>query len=183
MLMLVNIGLIVYVLVGSDAAPPNQPKPSENISAYERPERPPHGRPADDAQRGKLPPPGHGPRGAFRFEVIDIFDLDSAQQLDFAQLAHAHNSAMTTIDQTQKSLIRSYFDVLNSERDMALADSLLELIGRSGADKIRVTQSHFEDVRNLLTEDQATHYGEFTRRAIDVLLLPRKKMPRRPKDF
>lgn len=116
--------------------------------------------------------PPHRQEHRFLNEAIEILQLNEKQAKKFEILAKEHSQDMEIIQVTQSELTTEYFELTKNKNK---SDSLLNLIKKGEIQKIKITKSHFEDVKKILIKSQLPNYSEFEREALDRILL--KKRP------
>ena len=116
------------------------------------------------------PKPGSGPKRR-QDEMAQELNLTPEQKEQFAALALGHRESITALNGQGKELMRTFFssvsseDITDRQKDVLLRDILgLE------EEKILVTYHHFEDLRNICTEEQKAHFGEVMLRIIPLLI-------------
>jgi hypothetical protein len=129
--------------------------------------------------------PGHRPPhpADLKHEMIRELHLDRNQADAFHRLASGHHEAMLDNQAQQRELLRNYFKPLADGSAPVQQDSLLEAIQALERQQVVTTYQHFEDVKNLLNENQKKDFPTFLRKAMDILLLnndePRQQPPMR----
>ncbi len=108
--------------------------------------------------------------------ISEKLNLNEEQRDSYFQLAKSHNEAMSQVNRKQKPLIREYFNSLKLEtKDPATQDSLLELINQLDQEKLTLTYSHFEELKNICDPDQVVVFEGIMDEIFQVLLGGQKK--------
>lgn len=128
---------------------------------------------------GRRMPPGGGPEN-FRNIVIRELQLDDRQQEDYLRSARAHREGMNRLERDQAELTRAYFDGLKSGTQSGGRDSLLAKIQAIEASKVELTYRHFDELKAICREDQLGHFPRILDRALNLMLLKRRKAPPHP---
>lgn len=111
-----------------------------------------------------------------RSEVIALLRLDEQQAAELNKLADEHTRRMIDFKKQQAELLSPYFqNVINAEGKMA-NDSLqhVDYLALERA-KIEMTYAHFQEIKDLLKEEQLPHFQEFMNNTINRVLLGKKK--------
>ena len=69
---------------------------------------------------------------------------------------------MILLRDEQKQLVKNYF--------LKPTDSLLNRIKNIEAEKIKITEKHFENMRSVLKEDQLSYYKDFKHEILKSIL-------------
>lgn len=103
------------------------------------------------------------PKGEmFQERAIEILKLNAHQKSLFLDLAKKHQENLTELHQEQTKLTDSYFH--------QTSDSLLDAIGKLETKKINLTQKHFTEIKDILTQEQLPYFKTFKKEALQVIL-------------
>ncbi|MEM9326420.1 MAG: hypothetical protein AAGA85_12210 [Bacteroidota bacterium] len=128
-------------------------------------------------------PRGRGPGGPQLIKVIsDKLVLAPDQVEQFQELARNHHAAMQKVAEAQQPLILSYFDLLNYEDSIQLQEQILDQLLILEREKLTLTYSHFEALKEQLDPDQRDRFGSILEDITMVLLGREKKNPPPPRD-
>lgn len=119
----------------------------------------------------------------FRSEVINILNLNDQQQSAFRKLAHEHNQSMIMLKEQQQDLLPPYFANLAEPSESIDPDKILTKFQQLEREKIEVTYQHFQDIKNLLNQEQLPYFKGLMGKLIDELLLEKQVPPSPPKDI
>lgn len=122
-----------------------------------------------------MPPPHHHPRTPNGNHAKKHMSLTEQQQDKFMLLATQHQKQMIHYNQQQHSLIEQYFSPLINPNIVIHSDSLLTAIKRLEEQKVTITYQHFEDIKNILQENQYTLFEDFVQKSINIILQRREK--------
>lgn len=92
----------------------------------------------------------------------EMLYLEDSQQIQFKKFSEIHHEAMVLLQEEQKKVVKNYF--------MQPTDSLLNRITVIEAEKIKVTETHFENMRSVLKDDQLLYYEQFKDKALKFIL-------------
>lgn len=126
----------------------------------------------------RLPP--HNGQPPFMQEAIETLQLKDEQIAEFQALAKEHGEEMKALQTKQTEAIARYFETLKDESQAAESENLLNAIKDLETEKVTHTRKHFEDVKNILNDDQLKNYPMFVDRAIEALLGNSKNAPTPP---
>ena len=132
---------------------------------------------------GHRPPHQGDGNSPFKQEAIAILNLNEEQQAEFEKIAKAHHEEMMKLEQTQKELVRPYFDGLANPDKESERQKLEFEIQKLEVQKLKLTYLHFLEVKSILTESQIPQFEIFTKKAIQRILLDGKKPLGPPKDL
>lgn len=139
------------------------PKPTLPTAMAEFP--PPH-----QGIDGELPPPpsdnlpslGKSQRLSFAQKAPRLLQLDDEQSQAFSRLAKQHASNIAKLKKQQNQLTERYF--------MQPSADLLDEIAEIDKQKVSLTESHFNDVYQLLTPEQQPNFSAFKQAALQVII-------------
>jgi len=99
-----------------------------------------------------------------RFEQLAVqkMKLTKEQQDKFLEFAHAHRERMMQLFDRQSDIVVAYFT--------QPADSLLEQLTQIEREKVEATQQHFNQIKNILNENQLPLFYEFKQQALRSIL-------------
>ena len=133
---------------------------------------------------GTARPPIPPDNGASLIQIIgDKLNLTKKQMGQFEGMAKQHRKTMTKLQEEQKPLIQSYFELLKSPIKQDSSDKLLNEILTLEKEKLTKTYSHFEELKTILTVDQTDQFDKIVDDILKVLLEGEKKLPPPPRDF
>tara|TARA_R110002126_G_scaffold286177_2_gene437652 strand:- start:4558 stop:4971 length:414 start_codon:yes stop_codon:yes gene_type:complete len=92
----------------------------------------------------------------------EVLLLDHIQDTQFKEFSKKHNESMILLRDEQKQLVKNYF--------LKPTDSLLNRIKNIEAEKIKITEKHFENMRSVLKEDQLSYYKDFKHEILKSIL-------------
>lgn len=116
--------------------------------------------------------------------ISEKLNLSAAQEEQYAQLAAKHAMLMRELSDEQKDAITSYLDMLKTERiDSARMKALLERHSVLETTKLTATFSHFEELKEICSEEQKANFDLVLEDIKRVLLGSGKKGPPPPRDF
>jgi len=119
--------------------------------------------------------PKHPPtKKHFRAELIKTLRLNKQQKPVFKKLAGMHNDKMKVINQKQQKLILPYFESLAKPNDSINTNNILTQYQQLEREKLEVTYLHFEEVKNLLNDEQLPLFEGLIEKFIDEVLLNKK---------
>lgn len=101
--------------------------------------------------------------------ILRTLQFDDQQQKAFRHLADAHREDMIHIQRKSKELVKGYFRTLTS-KDEGEKALLLDEIEALEKQKLTITYSHFEDLRDLCREDQLVHFSKALDGAVQQIL-------------
>ncbi|MFC6268122.1 hypothetical protein [Frigoriflavimonas asaccharolytica] len=106
----------------------------------------------------------HGPpRGeGAKFNATEILHLNKDQEGNFDNIAKAHQHKMVEIQNHQKKLTEEYFATSNKK--------FLNEICALEVEKIKFTNTHFEEVKSILNKDQIQYYQDFKNKAVNIII-------------
>lgn len=107
----------------------------------------------------KGPPPRNHEE---RFDGNSILHLTGNQNSQFNDMAVKHHDKMMEIQNQQKVLTEQYFA-------KPTAKLLNEICMLENA-KISYTNSHFEEVKSILTKEQLPYYQDFKNKAVNIII-------------
>jgi len=122
--------------------------------------------------------PNHPPRADLKRGAIDILKLDDGQGETFFNLAKEHQQKMKVFNQSQKELLKPYFNSLvdSTGRNKNVLDKVEQLERQ----KIESIYRHFQDIKSILKKEQLSVFEEFMDDAIKRILPESKgKSPRK----
>ncbi|MGD1892569.1 MAG: hypothetical protein ACFB15_18510 [Cyclobacteriaceae bacterium] len=136
----------------------------------------------------KGPSPGRPPipleKGTSLMKTIgEKLNLTSGQMDQYENMAKQHRQVMINLQEEQRPLLRSYFELLKSPIEQDSSDNLLTEILILERRKLTTTYSHFEELKTILTVDQADQFESIVDDILRVLLSGEKKLPPPPRDF
>jgi len=105
-------------------------------------------------------PPHHN--GGFRDRAVEILNLNENQKQAFFISAQKHKEAIDDLVNEQKKLTISYFN--------NPSDALLNSIKEIEIEKIEVTQTNFNEIESLLTQEQKPKFEEFKKQALLLII-------------
>ena len=124
-----------------------------------------------------IPPSGD------RMRAIDSLKLNGTQHDAFLASAKKHELLMTELVEKQRDLLRPYFQQLIKENEKVDKLQLFAQLKQLESQKLQSTYQHFEEIKNILTEEQMADFELFMNRMLEKILLEREKKPRPPKEF
>lgn len=131
----------------------------------------------------KGPPKTHG-NGASQIQVIgDKLSLTADQMDQYTEMAKEHRETIKRLQEQQKPLVQSYFELLKVPIDSQAYEQLISKILALERNKITYTYSHFEGLKAILTKNQTAQFDKIVDDIVHVLLGEEKNMPPRPRDF
>ncbi|TSE09177.1 MULTISPECIES: hypothetical protein [Aquimarina] len=95
-------------------------------------------------------------------DAIEILHLDQAQDIQFKKISRRHGKAMSELRNKQKQCIQEYF--------RAPSNSFLDCIKDIEAQKIKITEEHFEAMKSVLRKEQLIQYKYFKDKAVKFIL-------------
>lgn len=119
------------------------------------------------------PRPGMG-RHPFQKKIITHLQLDKNQESTFLQLASDHDKEISSRIGRQKKAIDQYFIPLYQLDNLPSNDSLLNTIGILENEKIKLTYTHFQEVKQILTLEQKRKFSPILSEALTILLETRR---------
>ena len=131
----------------------------------------------------KPKPPHSAHSHNFQSEVIHLLKLDPEQQAAFRKLAESHNQNIKLLSSQQEKLLLPYFESLTDSTQYVDKVKNLNQFQLLERQKIETTYQHFEEIKNILHQEQLPRFEEFMKIIIDNLLLKNKKNPPPPKEF
>jgi hypothetical protein len=105
-----------------------------------------------DMNRGNGPSKGMGK---------DMLNLGDEQKDLFQASANKHQRLMESLSKDQADLLNAYFDNLITFTNHSQKDSLLSNFTNVEAQKLELTYEHFEEVKEILTDDQFENFEKF----------------------
>lgn len=122
-------------------------------------------------------PRQEGPMRPFN-RAIDVLKLDKEQHEIFFQSARRHDQDMEDISFQQRELLETYFSTLIIPESNSQADSILQQVQQLESQKIQSTYQHFEEVKELLREDQIPNFEVFINNMLKMILNTRgRRLP------
>jgi len=118
----------------------------------------------------------------FQAKIIKELDLNEQQATTFRALAQEHRQAINAINERQRTLIPPYFKSLVDTSIHVNDTSILSEFEILEREKLVVSRRHFQEIKNLLTQEQAPHFKGFMDGFIKKIVLNSKKPPHPPKD-
>lgn len=130
-----------------------------------------------------LAPPPHMNRGNGPSKGIgkNMLNLDDEQKDLFQASANKHQRLMESLSKDQADLLNAYFDNLITFTDQSQKDSLLSNFTNVEAQKLELTYEHFEEVKEILTDDQLENFEKFISELLNRTVLKRNRRPKKPK--
>lgn len=117
-------------------------------------------------------------RMAFK-HIKEVLKLDEAQFKSFRASATKHRKSINAIDKEKKMLLKPVFENFNGSS--IVNDSILSKAANFQKQKIQLTLNHFEEVKNILREDQYAAYARFVKMAsVKLLSLDQGQRPLEP---
>lgn len=98
----------------------------------------------------------------FRIKAVGVLNLNPEQKKQFNELADQHRAKMKELNEQQKLLTATYFN--------KPTESGLEAIQEIQSQRIEVTQSHFNEIKELLNPQQMPNYEAFKKEALQRIL-------------
>lgn len=131
------------------------------------------------------PRPRHQPPNRnFQSEVIEMLHLNNQQASTLRGLADGHKEEIEKINARQASLLTAYFESLDDSLERVNKDSLLNHFQQSEKEKIEMTYQHFQDIKELLNDEQLPYFESFINKTTDRLLLSKeRRSPPPPRNF
>lgn len=109
-----------------------------------------------------LPSRGKSQRLSFAQKAPRLLQLDDEQSQAFSRLAKQHASNIAKLKKQQNQLTERYF--------MQPSADLLDEIAEIDKQKVSLTESHFNDVYQLLTPEQQPNFSAFKQAALQVII-------------
>ena len=107
--------------------------------------------------------------------AIDLLKLNEQQHVQFLASAQKHEQAMNQINLAQSDLLKPYFSQLTTTTHNVASENTLDKIQVLEKRKIEATYQHFEEVKNILTEEQLPDFNIFMDNILRYLISPEKK--------
>lgn len=98
----------------------------------------------------------------FEQEAVEILHLNDQQKQEFYASAKKHHQAMKSLIEKQKELTASYFEQPK--------EIFLNEIKKIEAQKIKVTETNFNEIEQLLHPNQKSYFKKFKNRALKIIL-------------
>jgi len=98
----------------------------------------------------------------FQGKATRMLELNKEQQIKFSEFAMAHDIRIRAMQKKQRELIGKYFN--------QPSDSILDLISNIETQKIKFTQRHLNDVKDILHKDQYYNFEQFKKNALEIIL-------------
>ncbi|MEM9680503.1 MAG: hypothetical protein AAF901_09285 [Bacteroidota bacterium] len=111
--------------------------------------------------------PPHVPLKDIKEKISDELQLNNSQKSKFYAMAKSHRNSMIEIGQSEKELLRAYFDYLMNETGPISRGDLLTQVGVLGKKKVLLTYEHFEELKSLCTDEQLPRFNN----VMDEILL------------
>ncbi len=131
--------------------------------------------------KSSLPPPPQ--EGRLKDEIAKLLHLTEQQETTFRKYAEEHNHKITTLNQTQRAILRTYFQILKRDSSVTPQQSLLDKALHVERNKIQSTVKHFQQIKAMLKPQQKAHFKQFMDKVLDRILLSQKKNPPQAKGF
>lgn len=124
-------------------------------------------------------PPRHGPPpgGGLERAIVSL-GLDKEQTILFKNLAHEHHRKFIEIQISQQQIIQQYFNLPRDSSTSELSKQILNEITQLEIESVELSYNHFEDVKELLREDQLANFDRFKEHVLTRLLSTNR--PRKP---
>ncbi len=122
-------------------------------------------------------PPGHA-KPMSKKEIQKHLNLTEGTFNKFHASVQVHRGKMEAANAQQKEYLKQYFDgaLKEGEGEFTERDSLLTLIGKMEAEKVKATEEHFNNVGDLVGDNYQEEYREFVEKTVErLLLLPEKR--------
>lgn len=115
-----------------------------------------------------------------RAEVIEILHLDDQQATQLKRLADEHVRSMEEFKVQQAAILSPYFiSVIDSGESNGIDSLLFQKYQESEKAKIELTYKHFQQIKELLREDQYPYFQKFVHKTVDRVLVGEKKEMKR----
>lgn len=107
--------------------------------------------------------------------IIEKLHFDKKQQHDYLNLIQWHRKTISEIeDQILDTKNRLYIQLLKTEVDPKLKDSLVTVLGEYQK-RIETTHfTHFQDIRRICRPDQLDDYNDLTEELSSIFSKPRR---------
>lgn len=109
-----------------------------------------------------LPKPPKPKKGNFKQEAINILRLTPQQEQAFFKSAEKHHTAMTDLVKKQKELTAEYFK--------NPSELLLTEINQIETQKIKITETNFNEIEHFLQPNQKEKFKQFKEKALKIIL-------------
>ena len=110
--------------------------------------------------------------------ALEILKFDHNQHSNFELSVKKHKAKMHASKEEKKKVLKEYFSLLLKENQVDKIDSLLEDIKRIELVKVQSTYHHFEEIKNMLNEEQLKSYPAFIDHALGRILEGKRKGPK-----
>ena len=129
------------------------------------------------------PLPGAPEKADLMFKISKELNLSESQEASFFTSAQNHQKGMALIERQQKKLVKEYFEFLKMPvvDEDTKAEKLKE-VALKEAEKIKMTYTHFEELKNLCKDEQKEQFNEIISEVQQVLLRERRNAPPLPRD-
>lgn len=124
-------------------------------------------------------PPKSAGSHQFMKEVVQLLQLDTAQEETFGRLAQGHKEKMNSLDKQIKKEVAPYF-LSVTKGGLTDQDSIQDIMAGLERQKIIETYKHFEDVNEILKPEQKKHFERFVSQALNIIM--RETGPEIPRD-
>lgn len=119
------------------------------------------------------PPPQHGPRDL----IIKRLGFSGAQVEAYDKLITWHRGEIGRNEERMRNLKNELYATLNEAPNAEKRDSLIEQIVATQREIEHIHYKHFEDIRDLCTEDQKPAFHELTNEIAALFGRPPHKRP------
>ncbi|MEO1436184.1 MAG: hypothetical protein AAFV80_11660 [Bacteroidota bacterium] len=113
----------------------------------------------------------------------DIMQMNDDQHTRFLASAQEHIHLVEDVEKQQKDLLDTYFAQLINGEAILNSDSLLAVVQQLEGEKITLTYQHLEALKGLLGPDQLAGFDVFMQEVLHLILTPKRKKPKVPKDL
>lgn len=129
------------------------------------------------------PPPPKDQRSRSLIQKISKKLNLSPDQIDkYSAMAFQHREAMQSIENEQKRFVSTYFESLTSTDPSDSTSVMTNQILQLEKKKLEVTYGHFEDLKDLLNEDQQEQFEKIIKDILVVLVGGEEILPPPPRD-
>lgn len=123
-------------------------------------------------------PEGAPPHGGPRNLIIERLKLNEQQVAKYDELIQWHRGNVDRLDEQIRQLKNELYSTLNQQQDERKRDSLIEEIIKQQQEIEHIHYKHFEDIKELCTEQQQPAFAELTKEIAALFGRPPHKRPR-----
>ena len=106
-----------------------------------------------------------------------VLNLSEVQSEQFYVLVNEHKIEMQSISDSQAEILTQYFKTLYEPNELSKEAALSNFCALENQ-KIQSTYNHFQDIQEMLNDDQLANFPEFIDKAMNHILRLKNKTSR-----